>query len=1084
MKTALWKDFFREVRKSLSRFISIFAIVFIGVAFFAGIKATSPDMKNSMDLYYDKYNLMDIRIMSTLGLTKDDINAISNTSQVEAVQPGYFTDVVSTINSTEFVFTVHSLPSDKIYNSDNNYINAIKLTEGRYPEKSGECIIEDSSSIIDSGLSIGDTIKVSSGKSKSITDGTLTTDEFKIVGKAVTPYYLSFEKGSSEIGSGKVNFFMMVLDKDFTLPVYTEALVTVENAKQLNSFSTEYKKLISKVVTPLENLGEDRSMIRLDEVKKMAMDELERNKREFDAQKQLFIDKIKKAEEDLNQAQIKLVAGKAKLETERKNFLANYAQASKQISDGEIQLAQGRLKYEQGLAEYNKALSEHGKDIDNLNKATQAVNDLRSQANDQIQQLNKSLSDPTLSDEDKQSLTQLIQFYKAFLSIMDLGINPLNDLNNYTQGQVSRSKSELDSAKRELDQKSAELAAAKKSLEAGRKQANAQFASSEQQLKQGTAEYENGKAEFEKEKADGQKKLDEGQEKIIRAEDEIDKISKPQWYVLDRNFNYSYVDYEKTADRIDAIAKIFPVFFFLVASLVCLTTMTRMVDEQRGTIGAYKALGYGNKSIALKYVLYAAIASFLGGVLGLSLGMNIFPSVIYNAWSMMYTLPPLKTVTQIPLMVISVLIGVLVTTLSVLGACYKELRETPALLMLPKSPKPGKTIFMEKISPIWKRLSFSQKVTARNLFRYKKRFFMTIIGIAGCSALLLAGFGLSNSISQIVNKQYKEIFTYDLNMNYKPGSTEDDQSRVMDTLKDNSNVKSYLPGTELNAKVKNGKDDISLTLIVPSDNYKFRSYITLRDRTTQKPIIIPKEGVIINEKLAKELNVHIGDAIELDNGDGATKKVEIAAITENYVFHYAYMSAEYYKEIYRLTPKTNNLMIKLNKTSADAESTLGSILIKDGSVASVEFYSSAADKFNDTVKILNNIVIVIIMSAGLLAFVVLYNLTNINIGERIREIATIKVLGFYNNEVSSYVYRENIILSIIGSGIGLLIGIILHRFIMVSIEQDGIMFGNHINGISFLYSFLITLGFVILVNIFMYRRLTNIPMVESLKSIE
>jgi putative ABC transport system permease protein len=1083
MKTALWKDFFREVRRSHSRFISIFAIVFIGVGFFAGIKATAPDMKNSMDIYYDEYNLMDIRIMSTLGLTKDDINAITATSQIEAIQPGYFTDVISTVNSTEFVFTVHSLPSDKIKNPNNDYINAIKLTEGRYPEKSGECVIE-SSSLMDTGLSVGDTIKVNSGKTKSITDGTLVTDEFKIVGKTITPYYLSFEKGPSEIGSGKVNFYMMILDKDFTIPVYTEALVTVKNVKQLNSFSDKYKKLVSQVVTPLENLGEDRSTIRLAEVKKMAMDELGKNKQEFESQKQLFIDEIKKAEEDLNQAKMQLVAGEAKLETERKNFNENYIQASKQISDGEVQLAQGRVKYEQGLADYNNAMSEHGKDIENLNNTTQDINNLRGQANSQIEELSKSLNDPNVSEEDKESTKQLIQLYQSFLSIMDLGINPLNELNVFAQGTVIRSKSDLDSAKKELDQKSAELAAAKKKLKDGKSQANNEFASAEKELTQGTADYENGKIQLEKEKADGQKKLDEGQEKIIRAEDEIDKISKPKWYVLDRNSNYSYVDYEKTADRIDSIAKIFPVFFFLVASLVCLTTMTRMVDEQRGSIGAYKALGYGNKSIALKYVLYAAIASLFGGILGLCLGMKIFPAVIYNAWSMMYTLPKLSTVIQIPLMFISVLIGVLVTTLSVLGACYKELGETPSLLMLPKSPKPGKRIFLERISLVWNRLTFSQKVTSRNLFRYKKRLFMTIIGIAGCSALLLAGFGLSNSISQIVNKQYNEIFTYDLNMNYKPGTTEEDKVRVMNTLKDYSNVKSYLPGSKLNAKVKNGEHDISLTLIVPSDNNDFQNYITLRERTTGKPINIPEKGFIINEKLAKELNVHIGDVIELDNGDGATKKVEISGITENYVFHYAYMSAAYYKEIYRLAPKSNNLMIKLNQTSADAESNLGSILIKDNSVASVEFYSLAADKFNDTVKILNNIVIVIIMSAGLLAFVVLYNLTNINIGERIREIATIKVLGFYNNEVSSYVYRENMLLSIIGSSVGLLIGIILHRFIMVSIEQDGIMFGNHIDGISFLYSFLITLGFVILVNIFMYRRLTKIPMVESLKSVE
>lgn len=1083
MKAALWKDFSREIRKSLSRFISIFTIVFIGVAFFAGIKATAPDMKQSMDLYYDEYNLMDIRIMSTLGLTKDDIDAIRGIDQVDAVQPGYFTDVVSTIDSKELVFRIHSIPSDAVESQNKDYINRLKLTKGRYPERSGECVIEESS-LMDTGLSVGDTIRVSSGKAKKITDGTLARDEFTIVGKAITPYYLTYDKGSSEVGSGKVNSFMMIPDKDFTFPVYTEALVTVKNAKQLNSYCKEYKDLVAKVVSPLENLGFDRSALRLDEIKKMAMDELDKNKKDFEEQKKLFNEKINKAEDDLNQAQMKLVKGQATLETEKKNFQENYDQASKQIADGEKKLAQGESEYAAGLAEYNKNMAEHGQDLERLNQTTTDINNQRSQANQQLAALRKKLEDPNLSEEEKQSTLELIALYEGLLSALDQATGPVNELNDFGQGTVKRSKEQLDRARKELDQESARLAKAKRDLAAGKREADAKFAAAEQDLKTGQEEYDKGKIQYEKEKAEGQQKIDEGQEKIIRAENEIEKLSKPQWYVLDRNSHYSYVDYEKTADRIDAIAKIFPVFFFLVAALVCLTTMTRMVDEQRGVIGAYKALGYSNMSIAMKYVLYAAIASFLGGVCGYFLGINVFPAVIYNSWSMMYTLPVLHTVQQIPLMVISILVGILVTTLSALGACYKELRETPALLMRPKAPKTGKKILLERINIFWKRLSFSQKVTARNLFRYKKRFFMTIIGISGCTALLMAGFGLSDSISQIVDKQYKEIFSYDLNTRYTATSTKEDQQRVMNILDGDSNVKSYLTSTEANAKARSNKDDISVTLIIPSDNEKFKDYISLRERTNQKHIEIPAKGVIINEKLAKELNVGIGDSIELDNGDGARKKVEIAGITENYIFHYAYMSEDYYKEIYRLPPKVNNLMIRLKETGAKPESDLGSTLVKDESVASVMFYSGIADTFKDTVKILNNIVIVIILSAGLLAFVVLYNLTNINIGERIREIATIKVLGFYNNEVSSYVYRENIVLSIIGSIAGLLVGVILHRFIMVSLEQDGIMYGNHIASISFLYSFLITMIFVVLVNIFMYRRLKNIPMVESLKSVE
>lgn len=1019
--------------------------------------------------------------MSTLGLTDKDIRAIQGIDQVYDVQPGYFTDVVSIIDSTEHVFRVHSIPSERISKSE--YINAIKLTEGRYPQKSGECVIEDSS-LIELGLAIGDAIKVSSGKNNRITEDTLAVDEFTIVGKAITPYYLSYEKGPSEISNGNVSSFMMILDDDFIYPVYTEALVTVENAKELNSYGNEYKDLVSKVVISLENLGQDRSTHRLEEIKKQAMEELEKARQEFNDQKRIFTETIQKAEEELNQAQMELVEGEAALETEKKNFEEYYARISKQIAEGESQLAMARSEYEKARNKYNQVMEEYGYELNILNTIAGGIDSLRQEVQQEIDSLYRSLEEPDLTEEERGSIQRIAKLYETLGKYMDQTVGIVVELNDLGQGQIKSAQEQLDKTQSQLDKQSAELAAAKGQLAAGKKEAEAKFAAAEQQIKEGWKEYDIGKREYDKQRAKGEKEIEEGQEKIIRAENEIEKLSKPQWYVLDRNSHYSYVDYEKTANQIDGIAKIFPVFFFIVASLVCLTTMTRMVDEQRGAIGAYKALGYGNSPIALKYVLYAAIASLLGGVLGVILGMRVFPEVIYKSWSMIYTLPPFQTVQQNPLMIISVLVGMLATTLSTLGACYKELQETPALLMRPRAPKAGRKIFLERISILWKHLSFSQKATARNMFRYKKRFFMTIIGITGCSALLLAGFGLSDSISQIVNKQYNEIFTYDLNVRYTSSATEEDRQRVMNTLDENDNVESYLAGTEINAKIRSQGDDIAITLIIPSDNTQIREYITLRERKSQIPIKLSHKGVIISEKLAKELDVDIGHTVELDNGDGARKKVEVSGITENYIFHYACMTSEYYNEIFRLNPKINDLMIKLDKAGAEAESQLGSILIKDQGVASVVYYSAVAASFKDTVKILNSIVIVIIISAGLLALVVLYNLTNINIGERIREIATIKVLGFYNHEISTYVYRENIILSIIGSVLGLFVGIILHKYIMVSIEQEEVMFGNHIDGISFVYSFLITMGFVILVNIVMYKRLKNIPMVESLKSVE
>ncbi len=1083
MLRILFKDFRREIRESLGRFLSIFTIVLIGVSFFSGVKAAAPDMRHTADKYYDDYNMMDINIMSTLGLSEEDIVEISKIDNVSKVQPGYFVDTVSIIGATEYVFRLHSLPNEVIKNHDAEYLNKVKLVEGRFPEKSGECLLEESRAI-DLGVKIGDKLKLSSGKDVPITEEALDIDTFTIVGKVVSPYYISYEKGSSDIGTGKVSFFLMIPKEDFKYPVYTEALVTVKDAKPLNSYSKEYDKKVDKVLSSLENLGVDRSTLRLSDIKAEAMKKLQEAKDQYNEQKRLYDEEIQKAESDLNDAYGKLVEGEATLKEEKENYNANHAAAVKAIAEAEKDLAEGEAAYAQGLKEYNDSMAEFGEDLENLNNIIGGINGRMAEAKAQIARLELELQDPNLTEEERAEKEQLLASYKSLVGLLEDELDSANNLNDYAQGQPAKAKQQLDAARKTLDEGHRELAKAKRDLAAGEKEANSKFSAAEKELKDGWEEYYAGKETFEQKKLEGAIKLEEARDKIIRGENEIERLSKPQWYVLDRSSNYGFMDYKLTAERINSIANVFPVFFFLVAALVCLTTMTRMVDEQRGIIGTYKALGYNNNLIALKYVMYAAIASILGGVLGIILGINTFPKVIFSSYSMMYTLPKLEHISQPLLMTLSILMGVIVTTSASLGACYKELRELPSLLLRPKSPKAGKAIFLEKFSSLWKRLSFSHKVTARNLFRYKKRFFMTVIGIAGCAALLLAGFGLNNSISQVVKKQYKEIFNYDLDVRFKAESTVEDKERIISSLEKNKRFKSLLEVTDINATLKSKGEDLPVSLIIPKNDEEFIDYITLRSRTSQRYFSIPKKGIVISEKLSKELGVTVGASIEMDTGDGFRKKVEVAAITENYVFHYAYMSQDYYKEIFRLAKPINSVIVKLKETSEDIERELSQSLIKDKGVASVTFYSAVASEFGDKISSLNNIVYVIIISAGLLAFVVLYNLTNINIGERIREIATIKVLGFYNSEVTSYVYRENIILSLIGAALGLFLGIFLHRYIMVSIEQDGIMFGNLIKPISFLYSFLITLAFSILVNIAMYRRLTNIPMVESLKSVE
>ena len=1079
MSRVIFKDLLREISRSWARFVSIFAIVMISVAFFSGIRATAPDMRYTADQYFDQYNMMDIRVLATLGLTQDDIDTLSTTKGIQGVQPGYFADVVSTVNSSETVFRVHSLPAK----ADDSTINQIQLTQGKYPEKSGECLIEETS-ILNLGLEIGDSIHVASGKKAAITEETLKLDSYTIVGKAITPYYLTYDKGTTEIGNGKVNTFMMILEEDFIYPCFTEALITVNGAAHLNTYSPEYDELIEGITVTLENLGVDRSGIRLAEVKGEAIAKLDEAKAEYNEGKEKFDSEIAQGEADLEEAHMDLVEGETKLAEEKESFAAQTEMAETQIRAGKRQLAEGERDYAEAEAQYNSSMTEYGDELEQLDEAATSLSGIQTDAQANKADLEQQLQDPTLTDEERQNITELIGLYDELLSTTGEGVGTITGLNDLSQGSMANAEQQLADSRAKLDSSRAEINRAERKLAASKAEANEKFAQAEADLAAGWEEYEQGKIDLEQQRADGQADLDAGMEEIIRAENEIEKINAASWYVLDRHKHISFADYEATTKSVDSIATIFPIFFFLVAALVCLTTMTRLVAEQRGNIGTYKALGYDNRAIAIKYVLYAGVASALGAVAGFLIGMQIFPNVIYQSWLLKYAMPPLKYVNQIPLVIISLIMGISVTTVTAYLACNKELIEMPSLLMRPKAPKAGKIIVLERIAFLWKHLSFSQKVTARNLFRYKKRFFMTIIGIAGCTALLLAGFGLNNSISQVVNRQFKQIFAYDLNLRYVADVTEEGKAEVVQILDNEPEVASYMTDTELNATCKSTGDEISSTLIVVNDATQLTDFITLRSSNSQAAIPLPDDGVVITEKLSKQLGIGVGDAFELDNSDGARKKVRVAAITENYVFHYIYMTDAYYHEIYRLAPTPNSLMIKLSSDSTTTENRIASELIDNENVASVMFYSTVAANFTDTVKSLNSIVIVIIACAGLLALIVLYNLTNINICERLREIATIKVLGFFNREVHSYVFRENLLLTIIGALIGLGLGIVLHRFIMVSIEQDGIMFGHYIHEFSYGYALVITIAFAELVSLLMSGRLKGIPMVESLKSVE
>jgi putative ABC transport system permease protein len=944
MKRALMKDTLRELWRTRSRFLAIFAIIALGTGFFAGIKVTCPDMKLTADKYFQDYHLMDLKIVSTYGLNRDDIKAIGTIGGIKDIMPAYSMDAIIKTNDEDRVAKVHSIPLDKMKSSSNGYINRIRVIDGRLPEKSGECVVEKSK-ITAMNLKLGDKITLDTGEKDKDISEFVNKDKFEIVGYVETPYYLTFEKGTSSLGNGTVSMYVMIPEEDFNMEVHTETFLTFDSTAGISAFTQDYTSAIAAKKTELETLARKREDQRYSEIYNEAKVKLDDSKKDLAAGE-------KKQAEELTKALDKLELGRIDIEKGRRDLEEKHSQVDKMIVSTQTQLMKAQLKV----------------------------------------------------------------------------------------------------AKERLDNAELELTARQEEYDTQKKESNAKF--------------------------------EDARKKIADSEKIISEIKKPKWYVLDRNNNAGYASYEDDTGRIDAIAKIFPVFFFIVAAFVCLTTMTRMVEEHRTQIGTYKALGYGNLAIASKFLIYAAIASIFGSVVGLTVGLKLFPYVITDAYSMLYKLPSVIMPLRIDYIFWITLGALVCTSTAVYLACYNELREHPASLMRPKSPKMGKRVFLERVPFIWSRLNFFSKVTLRNLFRYKKRLIMTLLGVAGCTALMLSGFGVRDAISSIVPLQYGEVFEYNSMIIIDENAKAVDKTDAVNILENNGNIKDML-----NIRLKNleaGSNDgwQKINLLVPQDTSQIDKFISIHEMDGKKPIDLTDNGVVIGEKLAKVLKLKVGSKLTIKEGEFKKVTVKVVAINENYTLHYVYMTPSLYEKVFGEKLVLNSILVNMQEVSKQAEDKISKDLVNNNAILQVNFTSSNKKSFSDMVNSLNSIVFVMIISAGALAFVVLYNLTNINITERIREIASIKVLGFYDLEVSKYVFRENIILTVMDTFIGLLGGIVLNKFVLQTSETDVVMFGREIYWYSYVLAAALTIAFAVLVNILMHFKLKKISMIESLKSVE
>lgn len=1079
MPATYLKDIFREIKISLGRFLSILCIVAIGVAFFAGIKASAPDMKNSADTYFDKYNVQDIQVYSTIGLTKKDVAAIKKIKGVKSVQPSFSMDTLSQIDSTQMVIKVISYGIDQ-------KMNKIRVVEGRMPERENECLVEASSATnkLYGTFHIGDTIKLQSGTDEALSKS-LKHTKYKIVGTCYNPNYLSYEKGSSNIGSGTVNSFIYIQNTNVLKDYYTEVDVCVKGAKDLDCYSDEYFDVVDPVLKKIKKISNKQIDARIQSYQS-----------ELDEKKQEVNDKFKDAENQFNDAQNKIDSGLSEIQSnelklqnskDQINQGWNEYYANLQLLDNISTLQNAIAQIEESEKKLPELLSQK-EQVENGLQQINAEGDLNTKrtliqnAIDFIDIALKKLENyPDSSDAEtiRIKLNEKKELLQGQLSLIDQAIAKKAELEailpqiqsgiEQIQAGVAK-KAELQSQLNQLLNAKNELNNAYVSLINGQAQYEdgvSKIEDAKNELNKSIEQLTLSKAEFNIQKHDALRELSD-------AQLEIDKM-EGKWIVLDRNSHYSYRDYGACADRMDGIAKVFPVFFFLVAALVCMTTMTRMVDEQRNEMGTLKALGYSKLQIASKYIIYALIASILGSILGCSLGMYLFPTVIFNAWNTLYNIDQIKFLFQPGLILLASGSVTGITLLATLYSIYSELIEMPSQLMRPKAAKAGKKILLERISFIWKRLSFLQKVTARNIFRYKKRFFMTIIGIAGCSALLVAGFGINDSISDIVNQQYNVIYHYDATVSAKT-------SEITSQIKSLKGVKDVYEEDHLAVTTKIENKDISTTVHIISNDKKFKDFCTLFNGN--KEFDLDDSSVLISQKMATKLNKKAGDTIKIKDANNKVIKAKIKGVFTNYVGHHIYASESLYKSWNTSAKTTHIYLIKSKKTTKKFERNLGNKIMNIDGVQSVTFYSSLQKNFKDMIKSISYIVVVLVISAACLAFVVLYNLSNVNISERKREIATIKVLGFTRKEVDAYINRETILLTILGSLIGLGIGIGLHHLIMNLAEMDDIMFGRTINSISYVISFVMTIGFNAIINLCMHKKLNNIQMVESLKAVE
>ena len=1064
----LFKYSIKEIFVNRKRFISIMLMALLGVGFFAGLVASGPDMRDSLDKFLDDTNTYDINIVSTLGLTNEDVDEIKKIKNTENVHGIYSKDISFKTDDKEFIFKAIEY-SEKI--------NTPILLDGKLPENNNECLVEQDF-LIDSGFKIGDNIEIDE-------DDELKANSFKIVGSVKSPIYVSMERGTTSLGDGTIDYYLYLNKDVFDMDYYPNIYLNVNSAKIEKITTNKYNELVENVYKDIENIKEERETQRYNNIKEEAseklqesIDEYEKGKKEGEEELKKAKDKIEDSEKEIKNAENELKTGKTKAKKEISNAKAEISSSENKLKKSEKEYEEGLEKYSKGIKEYNSNKSKLESSLDVLNDNLKKLKDLKEEIEKQIALIEDEIKNGNLENEDKLVLLKnQLSDLNSNIKEIESNKNKINNELSSAEKELNKTKKALDSAKKEIDNGYKELEKGKKELSSRESSLNNQFAKAEKEIEDGKKEIEDAKETLEKEEKKFNEEIKDAEKEIEDAKEDIEGIKEGKWYIFDREDDTGFSSFIDSINSMNNIATLFPIIFYLVAILISSTSMSRMVEEERGDIGTLKALGYSNLRIINKYIAYSLLSTVLGGIIGMFIGFILIPTVVWENYSIIYYLPEFYPKLRFSYGILGTVIAVICITGSTVHSAYKELKDEPSSLMRPKSPKMGKKVILEKIPFIWKRLNFSSKTTVRNVFRYKKRALMTIIGISGCTALILAGFGLRDSIKDIAEYQYGRVFEYDLVV-----SLNKEDEELVNLVKNSDIVESVSLTDSLSGSISANGIKRDTSIIVVENTEDFKNVANLRDIDSGNIIDLSNEGVLISDKLASLLEIEKGENITLTDSDNNEFEYKVLGIVENYIGHYVYINKDLY-ESKENDFNINTLFIKYKEGNNNNEA-FEEMLLDDNSVTSITVVENSLEHVRDLLKSLDLVVMILIVSSALLAFVVLYNLANVNISERVREIATLKVLGFYDKEVDNYINRESIILTCIGIVIGLIAGVFLTGFVISTCETENMRFARNILLHSYIYSILITSVFSIIVNFATHFVLKKINMVESLKSIE